>query len=94
MNRSAGHRTSTILSSLGASLFALMTGATICAQGPTNEPDGAPVRKELDEFREKASKKAPPERLRAYEQGIDEVRKSGVTDKALKVGDRRRISSS
>jgi peroxiredoxin len=35
-----------------------------------------------------ASKKAPPDRLRAYEQGIEEVRKSGVTGKALQVGDR------
>jgi peroxiredoxin len=72
-----------------ATLFcALATVATLCAQGPGREPDGGPVRKELDEFREKSSKKAPPERLRAYEQGIDEVRKSGVTEKALKVGDR------
>jgi peroxiredoxin len=88
MQRSAVRRTSAIVSSLGASLFAFTTAATICAQGPANDPDGAPVRKELDEFREKASKKAPPERLRAYEQGIDEVRRSSVTDKALKVGDR------
>ena len=48
----------------------------------------SPRRKELEEFREKSSKNAPPERLRVYEQGIEEVRKSGVTDKALKVGDR------
>jgi hypothetical protein len=71
-----------------ATLFcALATVATLCAHGPGREPDGGPVRKELDEFREKSSQKAPPERLRAYEQGIEEVRKSGVTEKALKVGD-------
>ena len=94
MNRGVAFRASAILSSLGASLFAFTTAAAICAQGPANEADVAPVRKELDEFREKVSKKASPDRLRAYEQGIDEVRKSGVTDKALKVGDRARISSS
>ncbi len=84
MDRSVLHRASTLLLTLGASLFALTTAATIWAQ----EPEKAPVRKELDEFREKSSKTAPPERLRVYEQGIDEVRKSGVTEKALKVGDR------
>jgi peroxiredoxin len=71
------------LSLLGA--FAVVTSA--CAQAPATDSDDAPVRKELDEFREKALKKTPPERLRAYEQGIEAVRKSGVTDKALKVGD-------
>jgi hypothetical protein len=35
---------------------------------------------------EKAFKKTPPERLRAHEQGIDEVPQSGVTEKASKVG--------
>ena len=94
MNRGVAFRAAAILSSLGASLFAFTTAAAIYAQGPANEADVAPVRKELDEFREKVSKQAPPDRLRAYEQGIDEVRKSGVTDKALKVGDRRQISSS
>jgi peroxiredoxin len=88
MNRSAAFRASAILSSLVASVFALTTAATIFAQGPANEADDAPVRKELDEFREKVSKQASPDRLRAYEQGIDEVRKSGMIDKALKVGDR------
>jgi peroxiredoxin len=88
MNRSAARQPSTLPFTLSTSLFALTTAATICAQVPANEPDGAPVRKELDEFREKASKKAPSNRLRAYEQGIEEVRKSGATDSALKVGDR------
>lgn len=85
---SAACRALAILSGLGASFFALALAATLCAQGPANDRDSAPVRKELDDFRENASKKAPPERLRAYEQGIGEVRKSGVPDKALKVGDR------
>ena len=78
--------------SLGATLFALATAATIRAQEPAKEspkePDAAPVRKELDEFREKSAKTSPPERTRAYEAGIEAVRKSGATDKALKVGDR------
>ena len=46
------------------------------------------MRKELEEFRERASKNSPPDRLRAFEQGIEEVRKSGLADKAMKVGDR------
>jgi peroxiredoxin len=76
------------LSALGASLFALATVATIRAQEPAKESGDAPVRKELDAIREKSSKSATPERMRAYEQGIEEVRKSGVAGKALKVGDR------
>ena len=88
MNRSLARRVSTILLGLGASFVALVTAATISAHLPAQEPDSAPVRKELDEFREKALKKTPPDRLRAYDEGIDAVRKSGVTEKALKVGDR------
>jgi peroxiredoxin len=75
------HARSTLLA---ACLSVLATGAMASAQ----QPDGAPVRKELDEFREKAAKSAPPDRMRAYEQGIEDVRKSGVLDRALKVGDR------
>jgi peroxiredoxin len=81
-------RTATLLLTLGASLFALMTAATIRAQEPARDSDAAPVRKELEEFRDKSSRNSPADRIRAYEQGIEEVRKSGVTDKALKVGDR------
>ena len=81
-------RTSTPWLALGASLFAFATAASVLAQEPAKESGAAPVRKELDEFREKMAKAAPPERLRVYEQGIEEVRKSGVMEKALKVGDR------
>jgi peroxiredoxin len=88
MNFRFARRTSPFLLTFGASLFVVTTAAIVCGQGPADDPNGAPVRKELDEFREKALKKTPPDRLRAYEQGIDDVRKSGVTDKALKVGDR------
>lgn len=84
MNRHRDRRASTLCLTLGASLFALATAASI----PAREPGDAPVRKELEEVREKTSRNAPPDRIRAYEEGIDEVRKSGVTDKALKVGDR------
>jgi peroxiredoxin len=77
-----------ILSTLGATLFTLVTAATILAQEPAKDPGGAPVRKELEEFRDKMAKTAPPDRLKVYEEGIEEVRKSGVIEKALKVGDR------
>ena len=88
MNRRSARHTTTLLLTLGASLFALATAATLRGQEPARDSEDAPVRKELEEFREKSSKNAPPERIRSYEQGIEEVRKSGVTDKALKVGDR------
>jgi peroxiredoxin len=73
---------------VGTTCFVLTAVAALCAQEPMKDSSDAPVRKELDEFREKSAKKAPPERLRAYEEGIAEVRQSGITDKALKVGDR------
>jgi peroxiredoxin len=88
MNRSPARRALMFLVTICASLVALSSPATVRAEGPEKEPDGAPVRKELEEFREKASKNSPPDRLQAFEQGISEVRESGVTDKALKVGDR------
>ena len=65
MNRSLARRVSTILLILGASFVALTAAATISAQGPAQKPESAPVRKELDEFRENALKKTSPERLRA-----------------------------
>jgi peroxiredoxin len=65
-------------------LLALGAPAPLLAQAPAD----APVRKELDAIREKSSKSATPERLRVYEQGIEEIRKSGAAEKALKVGDR------
>jgi peroxiredoxin len=73
---------------LAATFFLLATTAIIQAQEPANGPDASPVRKELEEFRAKSSRTAPPDRIKIYEQGIDEVRKSGALDKALKVGDR------
>ena len=88
MNGHPARRTSAIVLTLGVSSFAFATAATILGQEPAKGSGDAPVRKELDELREKSSKAAPPDRLRIYEQGIEEVRKSGVIDKALKVGDR------
>jgi peroxiredoxin len=88
MNRLPARRFSAFVLTLGLSLIALTTTASIGAQEAPKKPDDAPVRKELEEFREKASKNAPADRLRVYEQGIEEVRKSGVIAKALRVGDR------
>jgi peroxiredoxin len=81
-------RGSTRLLSVGVTCLAFTAVAALCAQEAAKDSGDAPVRKELDEFREKVSRKAPAERLRAYEQGIAEVRSSGIIDKALKVGDR------
>jgi peroxiredoxin len=77
-----------VMTCLSLSLITLATSLTLLAQDPAKDKETGPVRKELEEFREKSSKTAPPERLRIYEQGIEEVRKSGVIEKALKVGDR------
>jgi peroxiredoxin len=88
MNRRTARSISRIVLTLGAPVLALAAAATIGAQEPAKGSGDAPVRKELEAFREKSSKSAPPERIRAYEQGIEDVRKSGVLDKALKVGDR------
>jgi peroxiredoxin len=88
MNRHPALRAPRILLALGASLFAFTIAATISAQEPAKGSGDAPVRKELDALREKSSKNASPDRIRIYEQGIEEVRKTGVVDKALKVGAR------
>ncbi len=73
-----------LLLALGVSLVAIAAAGVARGQ----DPGDAPVRNELEAFREKSSKTVPPDRLRSYEQGIEEVRKSGLAEKALKVGDR------
>lgn len=67
---------------IGMTAF-LMLAASLAAQ----EKD-EPVRKELEAFRKDMASKAPVERLKVYEEGIELVRKSGVIEKALKVGDK------
>lgn len=88
MNHRSCSRASMLSISLCASLVALVGAVAVRGQEAAQDAGNAPVRKELEEFRAKSSKTAPPERIRIYEQGIDEVRKSGVMEKALKVGDR------
>ncbi len=67
---------------IGMTAF-LMLAAPLAAQ----EKD-EPVKKELEAFQKDIATKAPAERLKAYEEGIDQVKKSGVLEKALKVGDK------
>ncbi|WP_165230535.1 peroxiredoxin-like family protein [Aquisphaera insulae] len=88
MSRRPARHVPLILSTLGASLVTLTTAATLLAQEPAKDAGNAPVRKELEAFRERMAKTAPPDRLKAYEDGIEEVRRSGVIEKALKVGNR------
>ena len=88
MIRGFDRRAAGLVLSLGAAVLAVATSAGARGQDAAKGGGDAPVRKELDELRERSSKSAPPERLRAYEQGIEDVRKTGVTEKALKVGDK------
>ena len=46
-----------------------------------------PVRQELEKIQKEFAQKAPAERLKAYDEGVELVKKSGVLDRALKVGD-------
>jgi len=71
---------------LAASLLSLSAGAGLRAQ--SHDDSDAPVKRELEAFKKKSNAEAPSERVKAYEQGIDAVRKSGAVEKALKVGDR------
>ena len=47
-----------------------------------------PVKQALEAFQKESAAKAPAERLKIYEEGIEYVKKSGVVEKALKVGDK------
>ena len=67
-----------------ASLAILATSAS--AQEPARE--GGDVSKEIEAFRKDAADKTPPEGKKAVEEGIEGIRKSGVVEKALKVGDK------
>ncbi len=65
-------------------------GGSSGAQEPVKGSGDAPVRKGAPRHSAETSSKsrAAGADIRAYEQGIEDVRKSGVLDKALKVGDR------
>ena len=80
MNRAFSHRGF----GLSLSLMALLA-APLAAQEPAKDE---PVKRELEAFQKEIATKAPAERLKAYEEGIDQVKKSGVLEKALKVGDK------
>jgi peroxiredoxin len=85
MNHRVSSFATGIVPSITASLLVLGAAASFAAQEPA--PDG-PMRKELKEFVAKSSKSTPPEIQRVWEEGIEEVRKSGVADTALKAGDK------
>jgi peroxiredoxin len=63
----------------------VMFAAPLTAQEPAKDE---PVKRELEAFQKDIATKAPAERLKAYEEGIEAVKKSGVLEKALKVGDK------
>jgi peroxiredoxin len=76
-----------LLPFLGSSLIALGAAVSFANQEPAQPSPDGPVRKELKEFVEKSAKSTPKETQRIYEEGIDAIRRSGVLDTALKVGD-------
>jgi peroxiredoxin len=69
-------------------VIAVAAPASFAAQEPAQSAPDGPVRKELKEFVEKSSKTTPKETQRIYADGIEEVRKSGALDAALKAGDK------
>ena len=75
---------------LAALLFGL-TVALMLATARAGEPASRgdePVKKALEDFQKDVAAKFPAERLKAYEEGVEQVSRSGVLDKALKVGDK------
>ncbi len=68
------------------SMFVFLATATLSAQ--QEAPSDGPVRKELEAFQRESAKKAPADRLKLYEEGVEQVKKTGVVEKALKVGDK------
>jgi peroxiredoxin len=62
-----------------------MLAAPLSAQEPAKDQS---VKKELEAFKKDQATKAPAERLKVYEEGIEQVKRSGVLEKALKVGDK------
>jgi peroxiredoxin len=88
MNRRASSIATKLLLIMGTALIALGAAASFATQEPAQSRADGPVRKELKEFLEKSSKTTPKETQRIYEEGIEDVRTSGVLDSALKVGDK------
>ena len=88
MDDRAALHASTPLFVLGVSFSLLLAAASIRAQEPDRQSPATTVRRELEEFKQRSLKNSPPERTCAWEEGIEEVRKSGILEKALKVGDR------
>src|SRR5262249_49754816 len=62
-----------------------MLAAPLSAQEPAKDES---VKKELEAFEKDQATKAPAERLKVYGEGIEQVKRSGVLEKALKVGDK------
>jgi len=63
----------------------LALGVSAMADDPKSLP---PVEKELNEYKRAFEKKVPADLVKTYEAGIELVRKSGVLEKAIKVGDK------
>jgi len=63
----------------------LALGVSAMADDPKSLP---PVEKELNEYKRAFEKKVPADLVKTYEEGIELVRKSGVLEKAIKVGDK------
>ena len=69
-----------------AAVLALAAGRS--AADDPKAPADRPVDNELTQLKEQFAKKAPPGLVGVYEKGVEDVRTSGVMDKAIKVGDK------
>ena len=76
------------ISTITLTLIAFMTVATVLAQEPSKAPGDAPVRKELDEFRESRQGAHRRNGSGSTNRGSRRSASPGVVDRALKVGDR------
>lgn len=72
------------LSGRALALSVILTASTTAPLAAQDEP----LKRVLEAFQKDSAAKAPAERLKAYEEGIEAVKKSGVLEKALKVGDK------
>jgi peroxiredoxin len=87
MIKSAAKRISDRCLGLGLSFLTVLTATAVLAQESSREGDG-PVNREMKEYRAESQKKLPPALTKVFGESTALVKKSGVVERALKVGDK------